>query len=500
MLLALATDSETAVSSDHESLKTDADVSQDFTVTNDSKKISENSGNCKGKPKHRMWKITVVIGLSSQTFSIIQLSKLSYFKARFSDRWLNDSCDETKKIEVFPPNGTNDNSTFNYNQIQFHFNCDDLKFLLKCIQACTIPSNTPLKLNKLESLLYCYDYFNPQSNQGSRNDKGNDNDSDSIGNEYRDDDDSVRFIIDENVLLLYFRNLNPPLDKAKRDALLCDCRHPLLRRALTKLNQRYENIVNQSQMEIFDANDKNNDQISTAMEMYGSLTTNNNSTAFIESLIKTIKLDPIAATKLFESRFRIRSHYGRKISKFRRASRDDNFLSNISDYFSLHIEILHFGDTYVKQNGIIAETDSKENAKLEKRTSRANKQKDNKKSILFDLWQLCENGQYFTASTFEAIDAIIEMILNPKIMQSPIKTDDACQADQVKLFEKVLSGLIVVLNDGDLLIDDRRLRDTKNINIKSCCQAVSLILARLEPSTCYLVFIVAGVNGNFIGI
>ena len=491
MLLALV--KEGKINDNVESVTTDVDVhaANVGASKDDVKKNSENSDDSKGKRKHRMRKITVVIGSSSKSFFINHLSKLSYFKARFSSRWFNNSCDETKEIEIFPSSDTNNNcdSTFNYNQIQFNFNCDDLKFLLKCIQDCEISTDTPLELKKLESLLYCHDYFNPQLNQISNN-SGNEDDG--------DDHDSSRFVIDEKALLNYFRDLKPPLDKEGRDTLLSDCRHPLLRRALTALNQRYQTIVKQSQIEMLSFDSKMNEAIASLNyhKNCNRMTMNeniNNSTGFIESLMKTIKVDPITATKLFESRFKIHIYYVRKIFNAINAPNDCNYLSNMSPYFALNIEILHFGDTYVKKKRINIGSESKIDGKQSNGTPNKTDEKSNEnnnrddfkknfQSILFDLWQLCEKGKHLSVSTFEAIDVMLEKVLNPQTIVSSIQAETVSKFDQAKLILQVLRDIIFLLMNDDLLLDDTRLRNTKYINIKSCCQGAILMIARYEPA------------------
>ena len=77
--------------------------------------------------------VAIIIGSSREYFSIEKLSQLSYFNARFSRRWLQNTCKRSNEIEIFPANDTNDN-TFYGNQIQFRFSCNDLKLLLKCIE------------------------------------------------------------------------------------------------------------------------------------------------------------------------------------------------------------------------------------------------------------------------------------------------------------------------------------------------------------------------------
>ena len=152
--------------------------------------------------------------------------QLSYFKARFSSRWLGNKRNTLNEIQILPTNDKN----FNYNQIQFRFNCNDLQLLLKCIESSKIPSNQRLELNELESLLYCHDYLNPQSNDLNRSD--------------------TSFTITQSTIVTYFRNCIESIDKAERDQMLSDCTHHTIRDALLQLSNEYKTILDESQSKL----------------------------------------------------------------------------------------------------------------------------------------------------------------------------------------------------------------------------------------------------------
>ena len=62
----------------------------------DNQKNPENSNNCKHSSTDTT-STTVIIGSSIGTFSIDELSQLSYFEAIFSSRWSNNTSNNNKK-------------------------------------------------------------------------------------------------------------------------------------------------------------------------------------------------------------------------------------------------------------------------------------------------------------------------------------------------------------------------------------------------------------------
>ena len=290
----------------------------------------------------------------------------------------------------------------------FNFDCSDLNLLLKCFKQGKIPNDVCVSLKKLESLLYCHDYFNPQSNENS------------IAK--RQSIFETPFCIDKTQFLNYFCNHVPAFDNAQRDEFLSNCKHPLMRNVLTTLNNEYENISKKSRQDIFAH--LNEDGLS----LQNSLIMNENSADFISSLLKTIELDPIAATTLFESRFKIKISCSRikslKDFKNMDITHNKEFLSNLSRHCSIKIEIIDFENTYpkVKENSNKENTENKENK--ENQDDKESYNLDTGRSVLYDLWRLCEYGRHFNASTFEQIDRMIDVVLDQATLFSNIITRD----------------------------------------------------------------------------
>ena len=385
--------------------------------------------------------IKIVIGSSTRFFSIKQLSTLSYFQARLSTRWSNNNvnCNNTKEIHILSPSFNNNNKNeINFSSQsqlpQFNFTCDHLDLLLQCLAQCKIPSNLSLDLNELESLLYCQDYLNPQSNVSSDNDNYN----------------YESFAIDEETLLKYFHNRIPSVNKKQRDEMFASCKHPLLRKALTQLINEYEAFAKQSQTQVF----------SHAKELISDKSNKEGeekSAAFIISLLKRVKLNAIDATKLFESIFRINATAVKNDASLpTQQSREssDDFLSSLSSYYSINIDIPKINEYYSGE------------------------------SLLCFLWSLCEHGRHLSASTFEQIDHVITKILDKNMIGAQIEAiteNNSYQSDPILLIWEIFVDLTVALINEYLSIDDRRLRKTKHINICGLTQARLLVLTHCNP-------------------
>ena len=469
---------------------------KDPVVNNNNQKIPENSH----KNGSTNQTITVIIGATMGTFSIDELSQLSYFQARFSSRWSNNTSNNSnKEIRIFSSGNSNINSNTNDDTLIFKFDCNDLKLLLTCFKQGKIPNDICLTLKQLESLLYCHDYFNPQS---AHVQIGDSKAAISISDDDHDDDDETLFCIDKTVLLSYFRNHVPAFDNQARNEFLSNCKHPLMRSVLTTLNNNYENIMKKCRQNIFCHVNQN------VLSLENLAITTHNSADFIVSLIKTIELDPIAATSLFESKFQIKISCSRTkaVNDFENIdiTHDDNFVSNLSRDCSLKIQIIDFENTYPK---VSLNRDNKENSKNKEnkenkenedsQNSESNKLDDEKaKSVLWDLWKLCDYGRYLNASTFEQIDRMIHVVLDPATMVSKIIPEDATGGKQMFLILRVLKKILYYLLSKQLMIDDKRLRNTKNISIKGCIKTIVLITARSHPTIFLLATVICQMSGQ----
>ena len=411
--------------------------------------------------------IIVEIHSVSQSFTIKELSQLSYFKARFSSRWLKNigSFDNQTKIQLFPSNNNTNNNTFScFNQTQFNFTCRDLRLLLKCISISKIPESLCLELNELESLLYCNDYLNPQPPQ------------------------SQSFVINQEILVNYFRNRVPSLHKDKRDEFLSNCTHPTLRNALLQLSNEYKTFMDQSKNKLF-----------SGIISFGNLEDkiqSKNSYHYINTLLERVKLDGETATKLFESQFEVIADFqldsrekAHLVQKFGAVNEDKDLWQEVSHHYTLSIGIKNFAYTYPNDDG-----DNKENKENSEESDSNSKNKKKSKSILHRLWPLCENGRYLTSTTFEKIDKMIEKILNPKmndclivgvkhIDENGVNNTDASgfkkgKHGQMSFIVTFLYRLLVVMMNGYLTQNDLRLINTNYININSLIQSIMMIAAR----------------------
>ena len=388
--------------------------------------------------------ILVRIGSSSKIFFIEKLTQLSYFRARFSSRWNNRGSNvqnDLNEVQIFPSSDKNDNK-FNYNQVQFNFICDDLELLLKCFELSKIPENSCLELNRLESLLYCNDYLNsdlvvPVSGNNA-------------------------FVMNEATLIEYFRNRVPSLCKVQRDTFLSDCKHPVLRNALTKLIDEYENVVKESQSDFF------------GYQKLSARNENAHPTKFIRSLLKSVELDPIAATKIFESKFSMFATYQRG----ERKHGDNSNLDELSDEYIIYMGLSSFVETRDGYDYGLAGSSNQYQHYQEHQ------------SILWDLWELCERGKYLSALTFKHIDDMMNVVLNKSVILSPItmitsgsSANIDVQSEIAWLIFYVLHCLTKSLMKKQLSRHDRRLRNTENISIVGLTCTRLMILAR-----CTLVF------------
>ena len=426
--------------------------------------------------------VDVIIRSSQQTFSIKALSQLSYFEARLSDRWLKSLSGTSNEIVIFGTNDKND-STFNYNQIQFQFDCNDLKLLLKCFETSNIPGNLYLKLNELESLLYCHDYFNPQSNK------------------------SKSFVIDETVLFNYFRHRVPSLDKAERDEFLSNCTNTTLHNALIKLSDHYKSLIDQSNKELFVH------VMSWKKVRNSSKTDPNYVYNFITSLLNNLSLDSQRATALFETQFSPVTYCSvdntckekaKMIDMLKSRSSVQGVLDNLSKCYILYIGILDFKDTYPTIDQMMKNKNRNHNNVNDNNNHICVDEKENSsqqfapRSILCDLWKLCENGRYLSEDAFLAIDDMIAGLFDPRLRSCRVKgiisTDDEhlpkharnfnpdvrYDQHQVKFIKMILSRLLQQMMMKKLTTDDVRLRKTRYINVCSLAQAIIMICARCD--------------------
>ena len=397
--------------------------------------------------------VTVSIGSSQKQFSVKALSQLAYFKARFATRWRenNDNNNKNDVIEILPSNcnDTNDDQ-FNYNQIQFKFDCDDLQLLLEGCQESGIPYDACLELKQLEALLYCHDYLNPQS-------------------------DAQSLVINKSVLMSYFRNRVPPLHKEKRDEFLSDCTHPMLLNALQTLECEYDKIFEESQENLFV-------KVNSSSNIGYSYN-------YIKSLLDSVTLDGKTATKLFESQFelvadfQINSNSRSNTINIVQRQHGEKLVANICQHHTLFIGIKNFKDSYPREN-------SKDIGKSNDNNTTS--------SILSDLWDLAEKGKYCSASTFEKISDLIEKILNSRINDCqivgfvhqgssaiPPATVREIEQHQITMMIDILSSLLFQMMDLKLMDYDRRLRNAKHISISSLIQAIIMITSRAMPRTAF---------------
>ena len=317
-----------------------------------------------------------------------------------------------------------------------------MKLLLQCFHLRKIPEKFCLELNQLESLVYCHDYLNPFSKE--TNEK-----------------DTSSFAINQTILVNYFRNRIPSLHKEKRDEFLRNCGHPTIRNALSQLADEYKTITKESQTTLF-FDDIDIKFSSSTQMMFNSRNRRNKngirSYNFIRSILDRLKLDQGAATKLFERHFNIVSKFQLN-SKGKALPKQVSSIGNLGDYYSLHIEIEGFKETY--------QTDESD-----------------QRSILLELWGLCHGWQYLTASAFEKIDNLLSNILNPKMNDceiiEPKINPSRPVGDQMVLICYVLFDIVDQLRSNKLMIDDRRLRNTRYINIISLMEAFIMLHARFE--------------------
>ena len=382
--------------------------------------------------------VTIIIGASREYFSIQKLSQLSYFKARFSSRWMCNKPNRQHQIEIFPRKNNHDQNsnnidTFDSNQLQIDckFTCRDLQILLQCVEVLKIPDNICLELSELESLLYCSDYLNPV--------QAHNNDDD-------DTDDKTFFTVDQAAIVDYIRNRIPSLHKAKRDEFLRDCSHPTIRNALLQLSDEYKTIMQESDSGLFYklVNHSSGDD-----KWNGGYN-------FIKSLMNRIELDAQTATRLFEKHFKIVTKYQILASKKAAAMAqlqsmtDEKVLDAVSQQYILHIGIEGFDE-------ILDDSDTD--------------------TILTDLWDKCAGGRYLSASSFEQIDDMIGKILNPKMNNCTIVPLSASSSAAGEHDETLLIGYILVcvlheIIDKKLKYNDRRLGKTEYINVCSLIQAI----------------------------
>ena len=344
-----------------------------------------------------------------------------------------------------------------FNQTQFNFTCRDLQLLLQCISISKIPENLCLELNELESLLYCNDYLNSQPPQ------------------------SKSFEINKLVLVNYFRNRIPSLHKEKRDEFLSDCTHPTLRNALLQLSNDYKVIRQESHNGLFvnkgcvGINDSEN----------------KDSYTFIKSLLDRITMDAETATKLFESQaklvalFQIQGKDIRSEAKKAKSMGDEKILHDLSKHYKLYLGIEDFQYTYpnpsqLENVNVDDDKDKKENSE----------QTQEPQSILFELWRLCENGRHLSAATFESIDDVVGKILDPTMINcgiacglrgninESVEKYPSIYWDQAICIIEILSSLLFELTRKNLLPSDRRLSNTKHINISSLMQAILMTIMR----------------------
>ena len=125
-----------------------------------------------------------------------------------------------------------------------------------------------------------------------------------------------------------------------------------------------------------------------------------------------------------------------------------------------------FEDTYIVTN---------ENENENKNES------DEKETVLFKLWELCDNGEHLSAGRFENIDEMIGLLLDSSNKNERIITRTPQYRDQLWLVLDVLERLIYLLINRKMLIDDTRLINTKFIDIKSLSKAMLMMCSCSEP-------------------
>ena len=403
----------------------EGDCSDDVAVHVNNQQTLENS------------EIIVAIGSSRQRFPADKLSKLSYFNAILSARWMQTESNDVQEIEVLPPNEANCNS------IHFDFTCQDLQFLLKCVEQSKIPENARLNLNQLESLLYCNDYLNAQPSE------------------------SKLFSINEPVLMNYFCDCVPSLHKEKRDEWLLHCTHPMLRKVLQELVDDYDKIFQESQ-----ANFCEDSFTRRFNEIHGTAVSHTNSYRYIKSIINRVQIGCDLATKLFESRFNLHANF-RICSQQRTAAMnsgvirfatDERAIDDFSQHYTLCIAFDRHLHTYPRTHA--AQTGRSGNVGY--------------RSVLWDLWDVSKNGRCLSLSTFKKIDGAIEKILNLHMIKCPIKVPvrEKAVGDQIKFICCVLLTLALHIMSQQLKNGQRILQSTKHINVCSLVQAVIMIFCR----------------------
>ena len=125
--------------------------------------INDNYPNGTDATKH----IKVKIGSIFAEYALNDLRQLSYFESMLSGKWSNTNAISTKTstVEIFPTSFNHANSN-GYGNYKCGFTCNDLTLLIECISnnnSNDIPIDKLLpKLELIESLLYCQDFFNPK--------------------------------------------------------------------------------------------------------------------------------------------------------------------------------------------------------------------------------------------------------------------------------------------------------------------------------------------------
>ena len=173
-------------------------------------------------------KIELKLGTKIKMFDFERLQSLSYFKAMFSQRWLQNRNLEQTTIDIFGRQSMDNNINIdncniddNYNDT---FDFDHLEWLLNCCQIGKIPQNLPAICELLEGLIACHDFFMNKEDE----------------------------IINEKSLIDYLTNVKPRLRANQRQKLMVKASNKLLQQALNRYDEELNEEMIQMRLELVD--------------------------------------------------------------------------------------------------------------------------------------------------------------------------------------------------------------------------------------------------------
>ena len=182
----------------------------------DSHKSLANHGDVDGSDTIDPRSIIIKIGSQQQEFDIDELQKLPYFEAMFSSRWYKNG--DNINSNMINITGNNRISVCN-------FNCDDLQLLLAVGQEKKLPAKLKNYVQRLDSLLYCSDFFAM--------------------------DKSSDYFITKRKIIHFLENQIPSITYDQRKQWLLECKHKRVKESLLEYNDQLKDKATRIHGKVF---------------------------------------------------------------------------------------------------------------------------------------------------------------------------------------------------------------------------------------------------------